>query len=465
VLPSEIFFDRMNLIHNSPACIRSWYDQPHGRGLRINTLKLPADRADRLGFAMEPVPFSPLGFRLTDDDERPGRSAWHHAGAFYMQEPSAMSAVTALDPQPGERVLDMCAAPGGKSTQIAARMNQRGLLFANEYVRSRANILVSNIERMGIRNAVVTSLHPDVLAEKFPRFFDRVLVDAPCSGEGMFRREEAAVTEWSPEHVRTCAVRQRGILHSAAQCVAEGGVLVYSTCTFAPEENELTVAAFLRDHPDFHLEAIPADFGRPAMDADRLAAFSSAFPGDQDTAAVPEDITAARRIFPDDGGEGHFVARLRRSGSPRDTAEQWEPAEAVSASPEVAKLLGDCFASLPTGFIHIQGDSVYLLPCPADLLSGLPVVRAGVLVGTAEKKRIEPHHALFMAADPSCCRNVLELDADSEQLDRFLRGEQLEVSDELRGYTAVLCSGIVTGFGKASGGALKNRYPKGLRRI
>ena len=463
MLPDKLFFERMKLIYDAPDEVAGWYSSTHGRGLRINPLKLPSERAGELGFSLEPVPFSPLGFRLTDENERPGRSAWHHAGAFYMQEPSAMSAVTALDPQPGERILDMCAAPGGKSTQIAALLKQSGLLFANEFVRSRANILVSNIERMGIRNAVVTSLHPDTIAERLTGFFHRVLVDAPCSGEGMFRREEAAVTEWSAEHVRTCAVRQRGILDSAAKCVVEGGVLVYSTCTFAPEENEMTVAAFLYDHPDFHLEPIPAQFGRNAMDGQQLAAFASAHPSDVCCTHVPESITYARRIFPSDGGEGHFVARMRRDGAAKPDAEECNLPAAVSDSAPLNELLESCFTEPLRGYILTQGDSIYLLPCTAELLSGLPVIRAGVLLGTIEKKRIEPHHALFMATAPSVCRSRLELDADSPLLDRFLHGEQLEVSDELRGYTVVTCSGVSVGFGKASGGALKNRYPKGLR--
>jgi len=374
-----------------------------------------------------------------------------------------MSAVTALDPRPGERVLDLCAAPGGKTTQIAAMMNGLGLLFANEYVRSRANILVSNIERMGISNAIITSLHPDAIAQRFPNWFDRVLVDAPCSGEGMFRREEAAVTEWSVEHVRTCAARQRGILSSAAQCVAEGGVLVYSTCTFAPEENELTIAHFLSDHPDFHLENIESDFGRHGLDPQQLKAFTDAFPDSAISSTIPDDIVLTRRIFPDDGGEGHFVARLRRSGSRVKEENDSELPECSGASEPVRKLLADCFYNLPHGYVHTQGDTVYLLPCPAELISGLPVVRAGVPIGTIEKNRIEPHHALFMAADPQNCRNKLALEADDPELDSFLHGQQLDVCDDLKGYTAVLCGGIVTGFGKASGGALKNRYPKGLR--
>ena len=212
---------------------RAEYEKPHRRGIRLNTLKCDAQTlAETLPFPLVPSPFSPLSY-YAPADARMAAYPLYHAGAFYSQEPSASSAVTLLDPQPGERVLDLCAAPGGKSTQIAALTQDRGLLWSNEVVRSRASVLASNLERMGVKNAVVSSVYPDVLAEKLAGYFDRVLVDAPCSGEGMFRRDPAAVQEWSPAHVETCAVRQLAILKSAARCVRAGGVLVYSTCTFS----------------------------------------------------------------------------------------------------------------------------------------------------------------------------------------------------------------------------------------
>ena len=221
--------------------------------------------------------------------------------------------------------------------------------------------------------------------------------------------------------------------------------------------------AFHKDHPDFFIDSIETSFGRDAMTPEQLQAFVLAHPSDVCSASIPENITLARRIFPADGGEGHFVVRMRRRGERRTTSEDWCLEAAESSVPLINELLDSCFSRRPVGFVHTQGDSIYLLPCPAELISGLPVVRAGVLAGTIEKKRIEPHHALFMSADPENCLSRLELDADSPQLEKFLHGEQLDVSDELRGYTAVLCSGIIVGFGKASGGALKNRYPKGLR--
>ena len=240
----EAFAHRMKemLGEEFPAFLAA-YEQPHLKGVRVNPLKCAPETLQKAMSGLRPSPFSPLCFY--SETEKVGTLPLHHAGAFYSQEPSASSAVTVLDPQPGERVLDLCAAPGGKSTQIAACLMGEGLLWSNEIVRSRASILLSNMERMGVKNGVVSSCHPETLCSRLAGFFDKVLVDAPCSGEGMFRRDPQAVAEWSPEHVRACADRQLAILHSAKQAVREGGVLVYSTCTFSPEENEGVIRRFL----------------------------------------------------------------------------------------------------------------------------------------------------------------------------------------------------------------------------
>ena len=271
--------------------LECWQGTAH-RGLRRNPLKCgEAQLRDALPFPIEPTAFSPLSYRFNAGEEGVGRLPAHHAGLFYVQEPSACSAVTALDPQPGERVLDLCAAPGGKSTQIAGLLGGEGLLWSNEIVKSRAQILLSNVERLGVRNAVVSSCRPQRLCEGLQGFFDRVLVDAPCSGEGMFRRDPAAVSQWTPESPAACAQRQRAILDSAALAVKEGGVLTYSTCTFAKEENEDNVEWFLAAHPEFELVPLELPFGRPGVNG------------------LP-----VRRIYPMDGGEGHFVAKFRRVG-------------------------------------------------------------------------------------------------------------------------------------------------------
>lgn len=302
----QAFLDAMKaqLGEEYPAFL-ACYEQPARKGLRFNPLKCEKETlAACLPFPWEPTPFSPLA-SYAPGDFKPGPLAAHHAGMCYAQEPSAAAAVTVLAPQPGERVLDLCAAPGGKSTQIAALLGNTGLLWSNEIVRSRAGALLSNLERMGAKNAVVSSCHPQTLCEGLRGYFHRVLVDAPCSGEGMFRRDPEALAQWTPQSPAACAHRQGAILDSAALAVGEGGVLVYSTCTFSQEENEGTVRAFLRRHPEFALEPIAVPFGRPAL-------------------GMP-----ALRIYPMDGGEGHFVAKFRRVGE--------NPCRAGAFSPQIPK--------------------------------------------------------------------------------------------------------------------------------
>lgn len=424
-------------------------NDPHRKGIRVNTLKYDLTEVGRLGLPLSKCPFSDSGFYLDAEDISIGNSPWHHAGAIYSQEPSAMSAVTILDPKPGDRVLDMCAAPGGKSTQIAALLNGKGLLWSNEYIRKRAQILLSNVERMGIRNCAVSSAHPDRLAEGLSGFFDKVLVDAPCSGEGMFRREPQAVADWSPEHSAACAVRQLAILDSAAKCLRAGGVLVYSTCTFSFRENEDVVAAFLDSHPDFSLATSGVSFGRPGFDR-----------------SEKYDLTLTRRIFPMDGGEGHFAARLRKDGdSAGGNYGETRPGRQTEEEDRAEKFFRDCFTVSPYGPIRRIGESFYLLPEGLPRTQGLGVLRAGVLLGESMKNRIEPSHALFMAAQGEECRSVVSLQPDSHELAAFLHGEEIPVDCQLKGYAAVACGDTVTGFGKCSGGRLKNRYPKGLRTL
>ncbi len=437
LLPQE-FENRMRaMLGDEYEMFRAEYERPPRRGIRLNPLKCGVETLARtLPFPLVASPFSPLSY-YAPADARMASYPLYHAGAFYSQEPSASSAVTLLDPQPGEKILDLCAAPGGKSTQIAALTGDRGLLWSNEVVRSRAAILASNLERMGVRNAVISSVYPDVLAEKLEGYFDRVLVDAPCSGEGMFRRDPQAIAEWSPAHVQTCAVRQLAILGSAARCVREDGVLVYSTCTFSDEENEGVVRAFLRQNPEFVLEKPAVSFGRPAFGVDGV------------------------RIFPMDGGEGHFAARFRRVApngcAAAPYAEKLDPqTEAMARA-----LYAAAFMDTPGRFARVR-DRILLLPQTLPALSGLGILRAGVEFGEVKKNRIEPAHGSFMAAKPETCRSVIHLHHDDPRLRAFLRGEEIE-ADGYAGYTAVAVEGVVTGFGKASGGSLKNKYPKGLR--
>lgn len=306
MLPAA-FLDRMKvqLGEEYPAFLAT-LDRPRAVALRFNPLK---GERPSLPFVQENVPWEPMGFYY-DPLSRPGLHPFHEAGVYYLQEASAMAPVALLDPRPGEKICDLCAAPGGKSTQIAGRLGAEGFLLCNEIHPKRAKILSRNIERMGVSNAMVTNEHPQRLAQKYSAFFDKVLIDAPCSGEGMFRKEDAAVTDWSLETVRMCAARQAEILHSGAALVRPGGRLVYSTCTFAPEEDELAVEAFLKQHPEFEPEEVEA----PWFDRGENATY---------------------RMWPHKlKGEGHFAAVMRKKGGdgPRTQEIQGEKAPIVWTS-------------------------------------------------------------------------------------------------------------------------------------
>ncbi len=434
--------------------LQAAYALPLRRGLRVNTLKTTPQRLRALfPQPLTPAPFSPLCF-YTDAPFKAGSDPLHHAGAYYMQEPSAASAVTVLAPRPGEKILDLCAAPGGKSTQIAAALGHTGLLWCNEYVPARAKILLQNLERCGVRRAVVSNSDTGRLSAALPGYFDGVLVDAPCSGEGMFRKEPQALAGWSVDNIRLCATRQDAILDAAAGMLRPGGRLVYSTCTFAPEENELAVARFLGRHPDFTLEPISVDWGCPGFPAAALSAFGDV--------ACTADLTGCRRIFPHQGGEGHFIARLRKAEDAPGGRSAPYVFPARDAHREEARALYEaCFSDAPDGTFVTVGDTVRLLPPELPALRGTGTLAAGLAVAEVCKNRLEPCHAAFAASRLSDCRRAVDLDPADPVLAAYLHGA--EIPADATGYTAVAAAGIPLGFGKVCTGRLKNRYPKGLR--
>ena len=438
----EKFFERMkSLLGDEYDDFLKFYNSgKFYRGLRVNTLKCGADKLlELIGFKLEITPFCTEGYYIPDEIESIGNSPLHHAGAFYVQEPSASSAVEMMNVQPGDRVLDLCAAPGGKSTQIAAKLNNKGLLWSNEIVKSRSIILLSNIERMGIRNAVVSNSHPDLLCGMLTGYFDKVLVDAPCSGEGMFRKNLEAEVEWSVEHVKSCAARQLKILNSAKNALRGGGELVYSTCTFSEEENEGVITEFLKENPDFELVDSGVDFGRPTL-------------------------KYARRIFPMDGGEGHFAVKLRKNS---ETVSVPNECKSEIKTPDIVRdFYDENFLNRPFGEnIEIIGNNIFVIPENLPDMKGLNILRKGVLLGEIKKNRIEPHHHAFTSAKYEDCLRAVDFDLNSEKIKRFLHGEEINIESEIRGYTAVCVNGITAGFGKASNYRLKNKYPKGLRTL
>lgn len=434
------------------------YDNNRFQALRFNTLKVQSPEEiirilkvlgissdKRVSWANEAYYF--------DENVRPGKHPYHEMGLYYIQEPSAMSAAALLAPKPGMRVLDLCAAPGGKSTQLATYLGDSGLLVSNEINTQRSRILSQNIERMGIKNAIVTNEDSFVLASHFPGFFNAIQVDAPCSGEGMFRKLPEAIEQWSVENVAICAARQKEILDNAAVMLKPGGVIVYSTCTFSKEENEDVIECFLERHSDFTLEEM-------------------------------------ERFWPHKvDGEGHFVAKLVRRGSvdidlkadrktkknknSKNRKNETKPALTKENMKLLSEFLDetiseDMAAWIKNSMLVMFGEQLYRLPDMEVDIKGLKVQRAGLHIGEFKKQRFEPSHSLALALKLNDAKNVVKLTCDNPQTIGFFNGQSVMLSDEQaaeckKGWALVCVDGYTAGWGKVNGTQVKNHYPKGLR--
>ncbi len=422
----EKFLQRMQqrLGDRYPAFLAS-YKRPPLKGLRVNPLKLTAEEFAALApFPLgERVAWEKTAFYITE--EKPGGDVCHFAGLYYLQEPSAMCAAPLLGAEAGERVLDLCAAPGGKTSQLAAAMRGEGILISNEIDFGRAKVLSQNVERMGIPNCAVVSASPETLSARFPGFFDKILVDAPCSGEGMFKKEPNAIPEWSEENVARCAVRQSGILDEAAKMLRGGGKLVYSTCTFSEEEDEWQIEAFLRRHPEFSLRSM-------------------------------------HKLYPHEvRGEGHFAALLEKEEGESCAARPFRIQKNAAAERAFCGFAEEFFVEPPRteGRIHTLADGrMYLVPDGMPELN-VRLLRLGVELGEWDGKNFKPAHALAMAFGTLAKKKI---SLSREEAKTYLRGETLTCDGE-SGWVAVCVDGFPLGLGKASGGILKNHYPKGLR--
>ena len=437
----EAFLRRMHRQLGDPgyADYLSAMERTRPRALRVNTLK--TDVAAFLSLAdaaLTPDEIVPEGFFVSEDFPV-GTNPLHAAGLFYMQEPSAQFPAALLCAKPHETVLDLCAAPGGKAGQLAAGMQNTGLLIANEIVPQRAGVLSGTLERLGVQNAVVTNMRPDALCPLLSGSCDAVLVDAPCSGEGMFRKEPQAVCDWSEAHVRASAERQRRILESAAVCVKPGGRLVYSTCTFSPEENEETVAWFLAAHPAFSCAAQKRFYPHTSTGEGQFAALLL-----RDDSPVPAAIEKTQ------SGGRRVPSRKGKPINPAtDAALDRFFKETMTVRPGATPLF------LPDGRVFLQPERV------PDALSEMRVLSCGVLAGELRGERFRPAHALFLAYPGDEFLTALTLDGAA--LFAFLAGETVPCDPSLTGYAAVCVHGHPLGFGKCDRGTLKNHLPKGLR--
>ena len=450
------------------------YEEERSYGLRFNPLK--ADKASfekRMPFSLTTVPWAEEGY-FCPREEQPGKHVFHEAGAYYIQEPSAMAVAELLEAKPGECICDLCAAPGGKSTQLAGRLKGEGLLVSNEIVPGRARILSQNIERFGVRNCVVLNEDTAQMAEQFPLFFHGIIVDAPCSGEGMFRKNDQACAEWSPKQVTLCADRQLEILENADRMLAPGGRLVYSTCTFAPEENEGVLVRFLRKHPEYRLAELPCCEGMAHGRPEWVAAFGGV-PNFDGTENETMHLEYSIRLWPHQlSGEGHFVAKLVKAGALSERAEGYphvgagkgkkpsrtQDADMLTAwedfAGEVLTEGAKALSGVPVAF----GEHLYLVPEQMRELKGLKVERAGLALGEWKKNRFEPDHALALVLSPYQVRQTYAMTA--KEAERYIRGEAIPCSG-VTGWTLMTYEGYSVGWAKASGNMAKNHYPKGLR--
>jgi NOL1/NOP2/sun family putative RNA methylase len=495
---SERMMDLLGTDYNQFA--DSYKETPNG-GVRVNTLKISVEKLQALSILeLEPIPWCPTGF-YTEDGARPGKHPHYHAGLYYIQEPSAMAPVELLDVQPGDRVLDLCAAPGGKSTQISAKLSGEGLLVTNDLHPERTKALAKNLELYGVRNGIVLNESPDHIAAAFPLYFDKILIDAPCSGEGMFRKDEDMVKQWDSGTPAKYAAMQRDILRSAATALAPGGTLVYSTCTFATEENEEIIAEFISEHPQFSVITVGG-----------TGSFAPGF----------GELSGTARLWPHKvKGEGHFMAVLQHVG-PKVSAEERDQAEvklsAVTRNtnkkgtahiksankPEARRgkegkfsnksaagaergrqgsgeeqalaaygdFIKDQLGWEPKGYPIFFGDHLYISPLPKERLNGLKAIRPGWYVGHVRNGRFIPGHPMATALHPEeSCRSV-SLSSTSNEAISYLKGETLLISQERlsikigttqKGYVLVCIDGYSAGWGKWQDGVLKNEYPAGWR--
>lgn len=445
-LPIE-FENRMkHLLGSDFESYLSELKNPPIKAFRVNTDKISVQEFEKINpFGKEKIPYVENGYYL--DYQKVGNHPYHHAGLIYVQEPAAMAPGECVNIEPDWCILDMCAAPGGKSTQLKNKLGENGVLVSNEIIASRCKILTGNIERLGLQNAVTTCMDTNKFARTFPNAFDLVMVDAPCSGEGMFRKEEIAIDEWSQENVTMCATRQAEILENAVKMLKSGGFIVYATCTFSLEENEMTVDSFLQNHPDFEIIEVNEKVAKYTCDGIKFEGCKC------------ENIHFARRFYPHNAkGEGQFMAVLHHKGEkiPENTiAPKPQKADKI-----VTDFLNDTLTEYNPDYIHEYNKN------PIYYNNRLPIKDGqafccGVTIGEIRKNYILPHHQFFMALGAKFKRKI-NLSPDSDKLKKYLHGEEFDTDCE-NGWAVVTVDGFSLGGAKVTNGKAKNHYPKGLR--
>lgn len=468
-LPQSFLDSMKEILGEDYEAFLAGFDGQRQYGLRVNTLKMNLEEFERIApFHLKKVPWISNGY-FYEAEDAPAKHPFYSAGLYYLQEPSAMTPASRLKVQPGERVLDLCAAPGGKATELGAALQGEGLLVANDINTARARALLRNLELFGISNSFVTNEPPHVLAERFPEFFHKIMVDAPCSGEGMFRKNPAVVDSWQEKGPEYFSKLQREIIVQAADMLLPGGMMFYSTCTFSPLENEKTITHLLKERPD--MEVIPME------DYEGFAEGLTSYRGE----VFDESCKLCRRIWPHKmSGEGHFMALLHKKSGTQQQVQQtvsqssiwWEKCKGLNKEQKAAA--EDFFSHVNIAYdgkrIDVRGDNLYYLPAPKYDGRGLHFLRNGLFMGEFKKKRFEPSQPFALALHAQDFDQVLDFPADNERLSRYLRGETLDVSDLIagekkrKGWQLVMVAGHPLGFGKLVNNNLKNKYPAGWRK-
>lgn len=468
-LPQSFLDSMKEILGEDYEAFLAGFDGERQYGLRVNTLKMNLEEFERIApFHLKKVPWISNGY-FYEAEDAPAKHPFYSAGLYYLQEPSAMTPASRLKVQPGERVLDLCAAPGGKATELGAALQGEGLLVANDINTARVRALLRNLELFGISNSFVTNEPPHVLAERFPEFFHKIMVDAPCSGEGMFRKNPAVVDSWQEKGPEYFSKLQREIIVQAADMLLPGGMMFYSTCTFSPLENEKTITHLLKERPD--MEVIPME------DYEGFAEGLTSYRGE----VFDESCKLCRRIWPHKmSGEGHFMALLHKKNGVQQQVQQtvsqssiwWEKCKGLNKEQKAAA--EDFFSHVNIAYdekrIDVRGDNLYYLPAPKYDGRGLHFLRNGLFMGEFKKKRFEPSQPFALALHAQDFDQVLDFPADDERLSRYLRGETLDVSDLIagekkrKGWQLVMVAGHPLGFGKLVNNNLKNKYPAGWRK-
>lgn len=441
-LPIEYTVKMQKLLGEEYPKYLDSFEESRYFGLRVNSMKMTSEEfAKKNIFSLTPVPWCKEGFYYLEG-ERPAKHPYYHAGLYYLQEPSAMCPGAILPIVNGDRVLDVCAAPGGKSTQLAARLGGEGLLVANDISAGRAKALLKNMELFGVRNSIVMSEPPERLAERFGDFFDKILIDAPCSGEGMFRKEPAMIKSWKEEMLAFCQKQQSEILEDCARMLRPGGMILYSTCTFAVEENEKSIANFLERHQEFSIVPIEKKYG-----------FSEGI----------GELHHCARLYPHKiKGEGHFLALLQKNGTAEKVMLEGEIGEKEKELAPFYEFEKEVLKTKLQGTYKIFGESLYLLPFEMPSVKGLRALRTGWQLGTLKKGRFEPAQAFAMGLSKNEVSSAVDFSLEDDRVIRYLKGETVE-ADGKDGWTLVCTDGFPLGWAKRQGGRLKNKYAVGWK--